>query len=109
MLHLEARIHLEEIELTVFGEKELNGSCIGVSNRPGCLDCRLSHALADLPSHDRGGRFLHDFLMPALQRALAFTQRHHLPVLVGENLNFNVSRPLDQFLDIDRIVAEARS
>ena len=44
--------------------------------------------------------------MPALDRALAFEQRHAAVVRVGEDLNLDVPRPFDQPFDVEGAVAE---
>ena len=46
--------------------------------------------------------------MPALDRALALEQVHDVAVVVGEDLDLDVARPLDQPLDVERAVAERR-
>src|SRR5580704_18268748 len=45
-------------------------------------------------------RFFDEFLMPALDAALAFAQVHHAPMLVSQYLKFNMPRPLNEFLQI---------
>ena len=42
--------------------------------------------------------------MAALDAALAFAERHHAAPVVGENLDFDVPRPLQIFLDVHRAV-----
>src|SRR5215211_1222444 len=44
--------------------------------------------------------------MPALKRALALEEVNDIAVLVAENLDFDVARPFDQLLDVERSVAE---
>ena len=44
--------------------------------------------------------------MPALHRAFTLAERDHLPVRVGEDLDFHVTRPGNELLQIDGIVAE---
>ena len=49
-----------------------------------------------------------DLLMPALRRAFALEEVHDVAVRVGEDLDLDVPRPLDQPLDVERAVAERR-
>ena len=92
MLHLQARIDLQE--------EELLGACIHHefhrARRPvlgaarqrtgGCLQ-RLSHLLAQV-----GRRcFLHHFLVAALQRTVALAQRQHAALPIAEDLHLNVA------------------
>ena len=44
--------------------------------------------------------------MAALDRALALEQVDDVAVVVGEDLDLDVARPLDQPLDVQRAVAE---
>ena len=44
--------------------------------------------------------------MPALQRAVAFAQMHHVAVGVGEHLEFDMARPVKIPLKIDDITSE---
>jgi hypothetical protein len=44
--------------------------------------------------------------MPALHRALALTERQNRPVRIGEHLDLDVARPLDELLDVDGVVTE---
>ena len=46
--------------------------------------------------------------MTTLKRALTFEQVHDLPVMVAEDLDLDVARPLDQALDVEGAVAERR-
>ena len=46
--------------------------------------------------------------MPALDRALALEQVDDVAVRVGEDLDLDVPRPLDQPFDVERAVAERR-
>ena len=46
--------------------------------------------------------------MTALHRAVAFTERQHRAVGVGEQLNLDVPGPLEVALEVDAVVAEGR-
>ena len=50
---------------------------------------------------------LDDFLVAPLHRAVALEQVHDIAVRIAENLNLDVARALDEFLEIDFIVAES--
>ena len=39
--------------------------------------------------------------MPALNRAFAFAQVNHSPVLIGKNLNFDVARLVQVFFQVN--------
>jgi hypothetical protein len=46
--------------------------------------------------------------VPPLHRAIALEEIQAMPVGVGEDLDFDVARPRDVFLDQHLVVAEAR-
>src|ERR1039458_1821612 len=45
--------------------------------------------------------------MTALNRALAFKERPHAAVLVGQNLKFNMARILDKFFQVQIAIAKS--
>ena len=53
-------------------------------------------------------RLLDDLLVAALDRAFALAQVDDVAVLVAEHLDLDVARVLDELLDEDAVVAEAR-
>ena len=53
------------------------------------------------------GRFLDDFLVAALHRAVALEEMHDIAVPVAQHLELDVARPFDQALEIDLGLAEA--
>ena len=71
---------------------------------------RLGDRLADLVARAgverRRGAFLPDFLVAALQRAVALAEMDGVALAVAEHLDFDVARPLEIFFEIDRVVAE---
>ena len=106
MLHLQARIHLQEVEVLLLIDEELDRSGICVSGGLGDANRDLTHPAAHVGIDDGRRRFLDDFLMAALDRALALAQIHRVAVLVGKHLHLDVARIDDRFLDIDFAVAE---
>ena len=56
----------------------------------------------------RGGAFLPDLLMAALQRAVALAEMDRVALAVAENLDLDMARLLEIFFEIDRVVAEGR-
>ena len=54
----------------------------------------------------RRRRFLDDFLMAALHRAIALAEMDRVALAVGEHLDLDVARVLEEFLHVDLIVAE---
>ena len=108
MFDLQPCVHLEEIEAAILSGDEFHGAGAVVADRPGERDRLLTHLGARLGVKQRTRRFLDDFLIAALDRALALAQIDDVAVLVAQNLNFDVARIGDEFFDEDAVVAEAR-
>jgi hypothetical protein len=68
--------------------------------------CNLAHAAAHLRINDGRRSFLKNFLMAALDGALALPQIDGVAMFVGQHLHFDVARIDDGFLDVDFVVAE---
>src|SRR5258706_1599349 len=105
MLDLDARVHLDEVELAFLEEK---------LERPGAaifdLATRFDRALADAREQARRDvrcwRLLDDFLVPPLHRAVPLEQINRVLVLVGEHLDLDVPRIVEVLLHVDRRIAE---
>ena len=67
---------------------------------------RIDHAVAQLGADGGARRLFDQLLMAALQRALALAERPHLAVLVGERLELDVARRLDEALEVELGVLE---
>ena len=105
MLDLNARVHLDEIELAVLVE-ELDRADAEILE----LAHRLGDGFADGVARgvvERGAAALFpDFLIAALQRAVALAQMDCAAVAVAQDLDFDVARVREIFLEIKRVVAE---
>ena len=107
MLHLDPRVHLDEVELVVLVEK-LQRAGVAVADVPACVRAALAHGLALLRGQARRRRLFDDLLMAALHGAVAFAQVHHIAVIVGQHLKLDVPRLLEKLLHVDLIIAERR-
>src|SRR5918998_5012993 len=108
MLDLEPRVHLEEEEVAVRAEQELDGAGARVAERLTRAHCGGAHPVAQGEGDRGGGALLNDFLVAALDRALALEQVHYAPGRVAEDLDLDVARVLEQALEHERVVAEGR-
>ena len=54
----------------------------------------------------RGGRFLDELLMAALERAVAVPAVDDVAVRVGQDLDLDVAWPVDELLEVDAGVLE---
>src|SRR5262249_29521863 len=100
VLDLYARVHFDEIEFTFRCEQKLHRAHVGIADHLGRAHCRLAHLLTQTGIQDRTWRFLDHLLMAALYRAIALTQVQHVAQVVGDNLELNVTRMLQVFLEI---------
>src|SRR5882757_7331558 len=108
MLHLQTRVHLEEIERSVLIDDELDGARIDIADRLRGGDSGAAH-LPSERSVDAGRRsLLDDFLMPPLNRAVALEQMHDIAMRVGEDLHLDVTRSGQETFEKDGAVTERR-
>src|SRR5579863_4712513 len=107
MLDLQPRVHLQKIEAAILAGNEFHGAGAVVADRLGERDGLLAHLRARLGVKQWTRRFFDDFLIAALDRALALAEIDDVAVLVAQNLNFDVARIGNEFLDEDAVVAEA--
>src|SRR5262249_45348946 len=89
VLHLQSRVHLHEIELTAV-EQELDGAGAHVPDFARDHYSRRTQTITDLIGHCRRRSLLDDFLMTALNRAIAIAQMNVIAVRVGEDLHLDV-------------------
>src|SRR5262245_41257949 len=107
VLDLQARVHLDEVELAVFIEKLERARAAVVD-----LAARLGAPFADLfdqLARDAGSRrLLDDLLVASLHRAIALTEPERILVLVGQHLDLDVARVLQELLHVHGWVSERR-
>ena len=98
VLDLHAGVHLDEEELVVLVQ-ELEGSRTAVADLAACVGAALADPGQRAKRDARRGRFLDDLLMTPLHRAVALEKIDCVLVLVGEHLDFDVARAVE---DISR-------
>ena len=101
VLDLDARVHLDEVELAVLVQ-ELEGAGAAVAD----LLAGGGAAVADALDHAAGmpgrRRFLDDLLVAALHGAVALAQPDRVAVkVVGQHLDLDVARVLQELLHVD--------
>src|ERR1700676_694647 len=105
MLDLDAGVHLDEIKLAVFVHQELYRAGILISNLREAMLEGAPDVLAHLWRHLQRGRFFDQLLMTALDRTLALVEHGHSAMLIGEHLELDVTRLLDELLHVKVAVA----
>src|SRR5436190_12159749 len=106
VLDLQARVHLEEVEVVFRRDDELARAGVAIVDAPRRRHRRLGHPLPQLVRVARRRRLLDDFLMPPLDRAVALEEVDDVAARVTEDLEFDVARLLDVLLEEEAIVAE---
>src|SRR5207249_1754394 len=91
MLDLQARVYFQKIKIEMRIYKKFDRAGIDVSSGARKAHGSIAHFFTQVRRDDRGRRFFDDFLMPALNGAFAFAERHNAAVGVRENLNLNVA------------------
>src|SRR5579862_3662354 len=109
MLHLQARVDLEEVERSVGVDDKFDGSGVVVADGPRERDRRGTHPVAQRFVDGGRGGLLDDLLIATLDGTLAFEAVDDVAVLVPEDLDFNVARRRDIAFDQERVVAEGAS
>ena len=108
VLHLDARIHFDEIPfLRIYVVEKLNGSCIAVFR----FACKLHRRIAELGANAGGkicrGRNLHDFLMAPLHRAVTLVEMQKVGVMVPEDLHLKMPRAWQKLFQKHRCIPKS--
>ena len=106
VLDLEPRVHLEEIEIALAIDDELDGARGAIADRARDRERLLAHGAAGLGIEEGARRLLDDLLVPALDRAFALAEMDEVAVGVAQDLDLDMARLLDVFLEEDPVVAE---
>ncbi len=106
MLDLQARIHLQKINVQVAAGDELHRACVAIADRSRGLDRKARQLIAQGGRQNRARRLFDDFLPPPLRAAIALEQMHDIAMRVAEHLHFEMARMLNQPLQHQPVVAE---
>ena len=98
MLHLEPRVHLEEVELAALDD-ELHGPCIDIAHRARARHGSRRELLLQDGIDPRSRALLDELLVTALDRALALVGVDAGAVPIAEDLDLDVPRRLEIALD----------
>jgi hypothetical protein len=108
VLHLDARVHLDEVIMSLRIEEEFHGARVVVIHGPRDGNGRLAHLRAQPRGQNQRRGDLDQLLVATLDRAVAFTQMDHVAVAVRQDLELNMVRTVDVFLDKQAAIAERR-
>ncbi len=108
VLHLQAGVHLHEVEVFVLVHEKLEGSRTLVPDVLRRLDRRFVKPGAGLVVEEHRRRLFDQLLVAALHRAVPLADMHGVAVGVGQHLHLDMARVFDELLHVDRAVAEGR-
>src|SRR3546814_5911279 len=111
MFDLKPRVHFEEVEALArrvgARDDQLDRARAIIADGLRQRDALFAHGLAHLFGHEGRRRFLDHLLVAALDAALTLVEVEDVAVLVSEDLDLDMARIADEFLDEDAVVAEA--
>ena len=106
MLHLDARVHLDEYVTPVLAHEEFHRAGAQVVYGAPEADGSLTQSLAQPPLEVRRRRYLQHLLVAALHRAVPLEEVDDLARRVGQHLDLDVPWPYEGLLQEDRGVAK---
>src|SRR5271165_3979275 len=108
VFNLQPGVHLNEIKRPgrAPGDDELDRTSTDIADRARRRDRWLSHCPPPFLIETGGRRFFDHLLMTALNRAITIKNVDDISVPVGKDLDFDMARLFDVFLDHDPVVAK---
>src|SRR6202521_1571435 len=106
VLDLDARVHFHEVERLVFVEQHLDRAGADVVDGLCALYRCVTHSVAQILVERNTWGLLDELLMTPLYRAVALAQVDDVAVPVAHDLELDVPRALEIFLDVHLTVAE---
>ncbi len=100
MFDLQARIHLDEIELAVF-KQEFESSHPAIADLSASLDASHTNRLDHIDRNSRRWRFFDHFLMTTLHRTVAVTKPDGIAVRVAQDLYLDMTGMLEKLLHVE--------
>src|SRR5690606_37372439 len=101
-----SRVHFEEIEIALAINDELDSACRIVADGFGKRDGLFAHGFASCFIKEGRGCFFDDLLIAALDGAFTLAKIDDVAVLIAEDLNFDMARLRDEFLNEDAVITE---
>ena len=102
---LQARVHLDEKEFSLFIEK-FDGACADIVDLGHRIGANLANPCPFLGADGGAGGFFQYLLVAALQRTVALAQMHRAALAVTKHLHFDMARGGQVLFDIDFVIAE---
>ena len=110
MLHLDARIHFDEVPGAGIGiHQKLHGTGVVIAGGAGQGYGSFSQRAADGIVEAHGGGHFDHLLMPPLHGAIALIEVQQVAGAIAQDLHLDVAGPFDVAFQKHRIVAEGRA
>src|SRR5438552_1494201 len=109
VLDLDAFVDLQEVKMASVIDDELNRAGVSVVSHLGYADGGLAHFLAQVFEpvfNERRRGFFDDFLVAPLDGAVALAQVDDVTAIVAQDLELDVMRVFDEFLDVNAGIAK---
>ncbi len=106
VLHLDARVHLDEVVAALGVDEELERADIPVAKLHRRRNGAARDLLAQLLADRSGRRLLDELLIAALDGAFTLAEADARAVFIDSDLRFDVTDALEAALEVDAIVAE---
>jgi len=107
VFHLNAGVHLHEVEVAILIDEEFDGAYAFVVDGRTGGNCGGAHFFAQLGGHEWGRAFFDQFLVAALDAAIPFGEVDDFSALVAGDLELDVAGLFDEFFNVDAIVSES--
>ena len=109
MFHLDSWIDFDEIPLLrIHVVQKLHRAGVAIIRFACQPHCCIAQFRADARWQIRGRCNLNDFFMPQLHRTIALVKMQQIAMMIGENLDFQMPRPRQIFLQENGSVAKRR-
>ena len=108
VLDLNAGVDLDEVMATHLVDEEFSCASVTVTHTLSELDGVAKNGLASLFGEMQGRRYFDNLLVPALDGAVALEEMDSVALSIGEDLDFDVTRTLEEALDEDGAIAKRR-
>ena len=106
MLHLDTRVHLDEIRMIVLIYQELQRTGVAVSHLAGKTHGAVKYNLSCAFRNSESRRVFHHLLVTALHGTVTVEKMHYISIIIGKNLYLDMLRLFQIFLQEDLVIAE---
>ena len=106
VLHLQARVHLQEVKFALRRDHKLHRAGVEVAHRLRQPQGRRAHRVAQRGRHHGRRRLLDDLLVAPLDGAFPLEEMDEVAVVIAQHLDLHVAHRGEIFLHQDALVAE---